>query len=162
MQPGELDRLREKAEAAGVGSDLAEAARATVQRHLEGADFATRLSGPLMKDIEAAQSPALNALATMEAVRERAALDLHLAEPRPVVVVPSPENEMAGHLAAMRSALAESNKREAESLQLAKDAERREEETRQRAERRERWMMAMTAVALILAAVPVALLIISN
>jgi hypothetical protein len=56
---------------------------------------------------------------------------------------------MAGHVAAMRKDLAESNQRAGENMKRADEAEHREQETRQRGERGERWMLRMAAGALI-------------
>lgn len=69
------------------------------------------------------------------------------------------QTEMAEALVAMRAAIVEGNAREAESLERATAAERREAETQKRSERRERYMLMMTAASMIFGAVSTAALI---
>lgn len=156
MRPTEVDRLREKAESVAGFSRPADAARATVERHLEGVELGEHLTGPFVNDVEAFESPHLRAAKEIHAAHERATFNVTDLGPRPVVVVPSPESEMAGHIAAMRKELAESNRREAEIGKRADEAEGRANAAREQAEKRERLMIGLTAVAALIAALQAA------
>jgi hypothetical protein len=159
MRPEDLEKLREKAEAAADECGSAKAARAAFDRHMKGVDLDGLPGGPTTKVFESWQAPESHLLAEIRAAHDKVRFDVTDLEPRPVVVVPAPESEMVGHIAAMRKELAASNQREAASAKRAEEAEDRERETQRRTERRERWLVASAALALILAAPPLALLI---
>jgi hypothetical protein len=185
MRAEDLNRFREQVESVANLNPVAKDALAVAERRKEMIELGERMSSPATMDPDALRSPVADSITAIRAAHERSTFDLNDFEPRSVVVpppLPSPprigpgslrkafgdilregnaesaerEAEMVAGIEAMRTALVESSQRETESFRRAKEAERREDEARKRAERRERWMMAMTALAVLIAALQAA------